>query len=185
MSAEVLSASSPTALRATFDTNIIPERSLQSTSRQSRTNLLATLQTFGANDPNLYYASPSRILATLLENHIIPRPETTRLLREVAVRLGLEVSLRTAQRVWRGEIAPVSSVVVGGGRTEGSGRRARGGLRDGPLLALGEEERSGIADILRRAARASYLEVGEFELRTRPGEISVRARVYEPEEEYE
>jgi hypothetical protein len=53
------------------------------------------------------------------------------------------------------------------------------------VLALGEEERSGIADILRRAAGASYLEVGELELLTRPGEISVRARVYEPEEEYE
>ncbi len=185
LSAELLSASSPTAIKVTFDTHILPERSLQSTSRQSRTNLLATLQTFRANDLNLYYASPSRILATLLENHIIQWPETTRRLREVAARLGLEVSLRTAQRVWRGEIAPVSSVVVGRERTERSGRRARGGLRDGPLLALGEEERSGIADILRRAARASYLEVGEFELRSRPGEISVRARVYEPEEEYE
>jgi hypothetical protein len=98
----------------------------------------------------------------------------------------LEVSLRTAQRVWRGEIAPVSSVVVGGEGAVRSERRApRGGVGEGPLLALGEEERSAIADILRRTARASYLEVGEFELRTRPGEVSVRARVYEPEEEYE
>ena len=58
-------------------------------------------------------------------------------------------------------------------------------ISDGPVLTLGEEERSAIADILRRAAGASYLEVGEPELLARPGEISVRARVYEPEEEYE
>jgi hypothetical protein len=133
---------------------------------------------------NLYYASPSHILATLLENRIIQWPETTRRLGEVATRLGLEVSLRTAQRVWRGEIAPVGSVMEEEGAVR-SGWRARRGVRDEPVLALGEEERSGIADILRRAARASYLEVGEFELRTRPGEVSVRARVYEPEEEYE
>jgi hypothetical protein len=97
----------------------------------------------------------------------------------------LEVSLRTAQRVWRGEIAPVGSVVVEDEGAVRGERKAHGGVRDGPVLALGEEERSGIADILRRAARASYLEVGEFELRTRPGEVSLRARVYEPEEEYE
>jgi hypothetical protein len=97
----------------------------------------------------------------------------------------LEVSLRTAQRVWRGEIVPAGSVAVRGAAAERGERRVQGGVRDGPVLALGEEERSGIADILRRAARASYLEVGEFELRTRPGEVSVRARVYEPEEEYE
>ncbi len=84
-----------------------------------------------------------------------------------------------------GEIVPVRAVVVGAERGGRSGRVARGRARDGPLLGLGEEERSGIADILRRAARASYLEVGEFELRTRPGEVSVRARVYEPEEAYE
>jgi hypothetical protein len=53
------------------------------------------------------------------------------------------------------------------------------------VLALGEEERGGIADILRRAARASYLEVGDLEVGSRPGEVYVRARVYEPEEEYE
>jgi hypothetical protein len=53
------------------------------------------------------------------------------------------------------------------------------------VLLLGEEERGGIADILRRAATASYLELGEVELQARPGEISVRARVYQPEEEYE
>ena len=63
-------------------------------------------------------------------------------------------------------------------------RSARGGLR-GPVLRLGEEERAGIADILRRAARAGYLEVEDLRFESRPGEISIRARVYEPEEEYE
>ena len=91
--------------------------------------------------------------------------------------------MRTVQRVWRGEIAPVGRVVVG--RDEAARGKAERKVGDGPVVVLGEEERSAIADILRRAARASYLEVGEFELRTRPGEISVRARVYEPEEEYE
>jgi hypothetical protein len=182
-SAEILSASSPTAIKATFDTRTLPERALQSPSRPSHTNLLATLQNFAANDLNLYYASPARILATLLENHIIQSPETTVGLRERAAGLGLELSLRTAQRVWRGETAPVGRVVVGrGGAME---ERKKEGRRVGPVLALGDEERSSIADILRRAATARYLELGELELSSRPGEVSVRARVYEPEEEYE
>jgi hypothetical protein len=53
------------------------------------------------------------------------------------------------------------------------------------VLSLGEEESAGIADILRRAARAGYLEVDDLRFESRPGEISVRARVYEPEDEYE
>ncbi len=53
------------------------------------------------------------------------------------------------------------------------------------MLAMGEEEKRGIEDILRRAARASYLEIGEFRLQSRPGEVSVWARIYEPEDEYE
>ena len=77
VSAEVLSTSSPTSIRATFDTHTLPERSLQSASRPSHSNHLATLQTFAVNHINLYYAPPARILATLLKNHIIPRPPTT------------------------------------------------------------------------------------------------------------
>jgi hypothetical protein len=184
ISAEVLSSSSPTVIKATFDTLILPERSLQSTSRASKTNLRATLQNFAPNDMNLYYASPARILATLLENHIILQPETTTQLKERATRLGLEISLRTAQRMWQGKIAPVGSVMVGRSKARGERKEGRE-ASDGPVLGLGEDERSGIADILRRAARASYLEVGQLELRSRPGEVSVRARIYEPEEEYE
>jgi hypothetical protein len=188
LSAELLSASSPTAIKVTFDTHILPERALQSASRPSRTNLLATLQNFAAKEITLYYAPPARILATLLKNRIIPLPRTTSELRTRAESLGLETSLRTAQRVWRGEIAPIGAPIGGvparweAGRGERNRRTEAG---DGPVLALGEEERGGIADILKRAARASYLEVGDLELRSRPGEIFVRARVYEPEEEYE
>jgi hypothetical protein len=185
LSAEVLSSSSPTAIKVTFDTNTLPERSLQSASRPSQTNLLATLQTFAANDLNLYYAPPARILASLLEHRIIQWPATTSGLRGRARALGLEVSLRTAQRVWRGEIAAVGRVVGAGRREARAERKGGGDAGDGPVLVLGEEERGGIADILRRAARAGYLELGELELRTRPGEVTVRARVYEPEEEYE
>jgi hypothetical protein len=74
--------------------------------------------------------------------------------------------------------------VVGKSSVRGERKEGRR-VSDGPMLGLGEEERSSIADILRRAARASYLEIGELELRTRPGEVSVSAHVFEPEEEYE
>ncbi len=53
------------------------------------------------------------------------------------------------------------------------------------MLELGEEESARIADILRRAALAGYMEVEELRVESRPGEISLRARVYEPEEQYE
>ena len=100
----------------------------------------------------------------------------------------MDVSLRTAQRVWRGEVAPVAPVAAveapgGGGRA--NERRARPVDGEGPILALGEDERWEIAAILRRAARTSYLELGNLQLESRPGEIYMRANVYEPEEDYE
>jgi hypothetical protein len=67
----------------------------------------------------------------------------------------------------------------------GMEKGVRRGSDDGPVLAVGEEEKGAVADILRRAARASYLEIGELQLESRPGEISVRARIYEPEEDFE
>jgi Histidine kinase-, DNA gyrase B-, and HSP90-like ATPase len=185
VSAEVLSASSPTAIRTTFDTRTLPERTLQSGSRPSKSNLAAALQDFAERDLTLFYASPARILATLIKNQIVQRPQTTAALRERATALGLEVSLRTVQRVWRGEIGPVQAVVPGDRSAARRGREPRPGQGDGPVLALGEQEMRDITDILRRAARASYLELGELKLEVRPGELSVRARVYEPEEEYE
>ena len=93
--------------------------------------------------------------------------------------------MRSVQRILRGEVRPVEGV-SGGERRERIGSRGVVGRREGgPLLELGEEESARIADILRRAARAGYLEVEELRFESRPGEISLRARVYEPEEEYE
>lgn len=189
LSAEVLSPSSPTAIRATFDTKILPERALQSGTRPSKSNLRAVLQTFAQNLPpqspaKIFHGPPARVLATLLHNHIIQTSGGAGELRALSGRIGLEVSLRTVQRVLRGDVAPLGPVSPGsgGGAIAGARRAMEGG---GPVLELGDEETAGIADILRRAARAGYLEIEDVRLESRPGEISVRARVYEPEEEYE
>jgi hypothetical protein len=180
------STSDPTSIKVTFDTHTVPERALQSASRPSRTNLLATLQNFAATNPlYLYHGPPARILATLLKHRII-LDNTSEELRGRAWELGLEASTRTVQRIRRGEIAAVGVVSgVGGGRRgvrETGTRRDRG---DGPVLVLGERERGEIAAILRRAAEASYLEFDGIELESRPGEIAIKGLVYEPEEEYE
>ncbi len=188
----VLSTSSPTSIQATFDTETLPERTLQSPTRPSKTNLRSTLEAFTyktnvqARNPTLnsYYGPPARILATLLHNHIIQPERNSVRLREVALALGLGVSTRSVQRVLRGEVLPlesVSGVGVRGSRSRREVRRVDGG----PVLALGEKESQRIADILRQAARAGYMEVEDLRFESRPGEISVRARVYEPEEEYE
>jgi hypothetical protein len=187
----VLSTSSPTSIQATFDTNVLPERALQSTTRPSKSNLRSTLKRFtvttNAHSPRLhsYYGPPARILATLLHHRIIPKQRDSSGLREAAFGLGLDVSVRSVQRILRGEVRPVA-VVSGGEHDEGVGDRRAVGRRDGgPVLELGEEESARIADILRRAARAGYMEVEELRFESRPGEISLRARVYEPEEQYE
>jgi hypothetical protein len=187
----VLSTSSPTSIQATFDTNVLPERALQSTTRPSQSNLRATLQRFtattNANSPRLhsYYGPPARILATLLHNRIIPKQRDSSGLREMALGLGLDVSVRSVQRILRGEVLPVEYVSGGEGDEVVRGRKVVGRRDGGPILELGEEESARIADILRRAARARYMEVEELRFESRPGEISLRARVYEPEEEYE
>jgi hypothetical protein len=189
----VLSRSAPTSIQATFDTTTLPERSLQSTTRPSKTNLRATLQHFAQTTnsrrkpPRLdaYYGPPARIFATLLHNRIIlPERDGSRL-RERAASLGLGISTRSAQRVTRGEVRPLENVAGGESASEpGSGRIPGNGV-GGPVLVLGDEDRERIADILRRAARAGYLEVEDLRVESRQGEISLRSRVYEPEEEYE
>jgi Histidine kinase-, DNA gyrase B-, and HSP90-like ATPase len=187
----VLSTSSPTSIQVTFDTNTIPERTLQSNTRPSNSNLRATLERFtertNAQVPRLhsYYGPPARILATLIHHRIIQNQSRSAGLREAALELGLGVSMRSVQRILRGEVRPVEEVSVGERREGVRGRRAVGRREGGPVLELGEEESARIADILRRAARAGYLEVEELSFESRPGEISLRARVYEPEEEYE
>jgi hypothetical protein len=187
----VLCTSSPTSIQATFDTNVLPERTLQSPTRPSKSNLRATLERFTAmsntHGPRIhsYYGPPARILATLLHHRIIPRQRDSEDLREAACGLGLGISVRSVQRILRGEVRPVE--VISGGEGD-EGVRGRGVLQrsdGGPVLELGEEERARIADILRRAARAGYMEVEDLRVQSRPGEISLRARVYEPEEQYE
>jgi hypothetical protein len=186
VSAQLLSTSSPTVIKSTFDTQVLPERALQSDSRPSRSNLKATLERFAKpSGPALYLGSPARILATLLHNRIIQSTELGSELRAAAEEVGLDLSLRTAQRVWRGQVRPLDALETPGGSGPAKEREAHGVVGEGPLLALGEEERGAIADILRRAARASYLELEDLKHESRPGEISLRARVYEPEEDYE
>jgi hypothetical protein len=194
LATRVLSASNPTSIQTTFDTSSLPERAVQSTTRPSRTNLRATLLDFAhatnrrGNALHAYYGSPSRILATLLYNRIIQPSGDIEGLRETGAGLGLEVSARSVRRVLRGEIRPEEAVSAKDGGAPLPRLRERAndaGLRGEPELRLGEEERAGIADILRRAALAGYLEVEGLEFRSRPGEISITARVYEPEEEYE
>ena len=102
--------------------------------------------------------------------------------------MGLEVSLRTSQRVLAGEVEPAGGVGgMNGGGTSGSGGR-RGGVVPGgvgPILTLGDEELFELSVLLRRVARASYLDLSGLAAEARPGEILIKARVYEPEEEYE
>jgi Histidine kinase-, DNA gyrase B-, and HSP90-like ATPase len=185
----VLSTSSPTAIQAIFDTSAIPERSLQATTRPSNTNLRATLEHFTASthSPRLqaYYGPPARILATLLRHRIIQPQAGSVDLREAALALGLGISMRSVQRILRGEVRPVGVVSAGERMVSAGRRRIDGGAEGGPVLEIGEEESARITDILRRAARAGYLELEDVRLESRPGEFSLRARVYEPEEEYE
>jgi hypothetical protein len=193
VSAEVCSASSPTSLRVVFDTEFLPERSLQSSSRHSGSNLQATLAKFvqAPNAPRLYHASPARILARLLKNRIIHRIEgagSSEGMRQEAEALGLEVSSRTVQRILGGEVEAAGEVAEGGGGGRGGSTSGRAGGRrggEGPILSVGEGELAVIGAVLRRAARASYLELSGLVVEKRPGEIVVKASVYEPEEEYE
>jgi hypothetical protein len=206
-SAEILSASSPTTIKIVFDTRNLPEKSLQSRARPSKTNLPATLARFAArtapNGPHLYYGSPARILVRLLEHRIIQRsgdgdPGEAGRLREAAVLLGLEVSLRTVQRVVAGEIPPAAEVGSGMTSEPPIGRpidkpadsRTRSRVvghfgSGGPILSVGAEDLDEIRGILRRAACSSYLDLAELDVETRPGEVILKAHIYEPEDEYE
>lgn len=179
---------SPTSIHAAFDTHATPERSLQSKTRPSHSNLLATAKTFAREHPNLavFYASPSKILKTLMENHIIQVSETSEQ-RELLLRsneLGIEASLKTVRRVLQGSVKGAERVLAED-IEDGEGGSDAPPFSVGPTLGIGEDVKAEIAAILGRAARASYLEVGEVKFNMRPGEISIAARVHEPEEEYE
>jgi hypothetical protein len=204
LSAEVLSASSPTVIKVIFDTRSLPEKRLQSNARPSKTNLPATLTKFlaesGPNPPRLYHASPSRILSRLLKNRIIQIGQENQgsqgnggeapRVWEAAVLLGLEVSLRTVQRVLGGGISAAGEVTVDS-LSEGRdlvGEKPSVARQDdpgGPILSVGAEDLAEIRAVLGRAAGASYLELAGLDLEARPGEVVLRARVYEQEDEYE
>ena len=55
----------------------------------------------------------------------------------------------------------------------------------GGKLHLEERDLSEIRDVIERAARESYLQIGGLNFSAREGEIVLRARVYEAEEEYD
>ena len=207
LSAEVLHTSSPTSIRATFDTKTLPERSLQSGSRHSKTNLLATIQNFLLQRPpenrlNIYLAPPARILTTIItqkQNHTIQireglglgngvdsGPVTAQSVKREAEGIGLEVSIRTAQRILSGRIRGVERVEAprheGG---SGLGPRRESESSDTVVPPPGLEEISGIRTILQGAARARYLEIGDIEIKAGKRGWVLQIPVYEPEEEYE
>jgi hypothetical protein len=96
------------------------------------------------------------------------------------------MSLRTVQRVVAGEILAADEVVRSGAGGEQATRRAvkRNGAA-GPILSVGDEDLREIFAVLQRAARSSYLDLVGLDVEKRPGEVILRARVYEPEDEYE
>ena len=110
-------------------------------------------------------------------------------IRKAASALGLEVSLRTVQRVVAGEVPAASEISSSSGGVGGSSlvvsREARSEGSGGPILSVGNDDLAEIRGVLRRAASSSYLELSGLEFEARPGEVILRGRVYEPEEEYE
>jgi hypothetical protein len=100
----------------------------------------------------------------------------------------LDISLRTAQRIVAGSISPSSSgsglmgVDKDGRAQMRTARRAEAG---GPILPMRGEDLEEIQEVLRRVARSSYLDIAGLDLQARPGEVILKAQVYEPEEEYE
>lgn len=191
LSTEALSTQDPTSIRAVFDTDALPERDLQSTSRASHSNLLATLRTFVEQPPSpeIYHGSPASILALLLRKRIIPANSAAELERWCEGRMGVSLSRRTLQRVLKGQVALASRVEV---EADGPGIDAERG-RDlvvetagaGGRLQLEQRDLDEIRAVLERAARESYLQIGGLDFHAREGEVVLKARVYEAEEEYD
>ena len=96
--------------------------------------------------------------------------------------------MRTVQRVVAGRVSAANEVIAdnlkdAGESTSSSGAR-RNGFR-GPILSVEAEDLAQITAVLRRAARSSYLDLAGLDIEKRPGEVLLRARIYEPEEDYE
>jgi hypothetical protein len=104
---------------------------------------------------------------------------------QTALDLGLEMSLRTVRRVVAGEVEAAEEVSLEAVRSRSTSDLARRNGAGGPILTMSEPDLARIRTVLRQAARSSYLDLGGLEVERRPGEIVVKARVYEPEEEYE
>ncbi len=191
LSAEVLSLREPTSFRAVFDTETLPERDLQSASRASRTNLLATLRAFAekTSTPGIYYGSPASIVALLINKRIILTRSTSELERWCQRWMGARLTRRTLQRILKGQVALAERVEAGAGSVISvAGReqtRAERFAAAGGKLYLEERDLAEIRAVIERAARESYLRVGELNFSTREGEIVLKARVYEAEEEYD
>lgn len=191
LSAEVLSLREPTSIRAVFDTQILPERDLQSASRASSTNLLATLRAFAekTSAPDIYYGAPASMIALLLDKRIILAGSTVELERWCRKRMGAGLTRRTLQRVLKGQVALAGRVEAGADGVisvaEEEQDSAERFAAFGGKLHLEERDLSEIRDVIERAARESYLQIGGLNFSAREGEIVLRARVYEAEEEYD
>jgi hypothetical protein len=203
VSAEVLSISSPTSVRTVFDTNALPERSLQSSQnprRKSRSNLRATLEELAAmpGAPGIFYGSPASILSLMINKRIIRKDASVEDIESwCGERLGGGLSRKTLQRARKGMVRPAGKVTEPenreGGETAGEGSRAVHSVDSvhsthsvrGGRLTLEERDLSRIRGIVERAARESYLEVGEVGFDSREGEVTIRAKIYETEEEYD
>lgn len=171
---EIPSPSAPTAIKATFDTSTLPERSLQSKTRPSNSNLHATLQKFLSRYPHidLYYDKPSRILALLINKRIIQNTREGK-------KAGIGISEKTARRVEKREIRAEK---VERKREE---KRIQEDKREGRHLDISRQELSEIERIIGEKIRGRYLGVERIESDVREGEILIRVKTYEPEEEYE
>lgn len=193
VSAAVISTHSPTSIKAVFDTELLPERALQSSSRGSRSNLLATLRTFTElpQPPQIYYGSPANILRRLLDNRIILEVGSVAALESwCRERMGVELSRRTLQRLFGGAVGSAARVEPAQDRVAAEKKEDREVFGADPLLwggrlDLGERDLFEIRSVLERAARESYLEVGKMEFSSKDGELTIQARVYESEDEYE
>ena len=192
----LMSAARPTCITAAFDTYILPERSLQSASRRSGSNIRATLENFcstAKNPPTIHHGTPTQILTSLIKYRIIQiGKEITggiEEIREVVSRaesLGLGLSERSARRVLSRVVPCASEVLVeNSGSIEGNRGEKEEISGGGVVMKLSSEETEEIAAILRRAAGVRYLELGALRVDAKAGELWIKARLSETEEEYE
>jgi hypothetical protein len=195
------SNANPTAITAIFDTAKVLEKTLQSSTRPSNSNMLSRMRAFRKQNQQpatLVCGSPSQVLAALLNNHIIRVKSGIGFDSEVseawgfATKIGLALSERTVRRVLLGEVRSAQDIAYTAGDEPVAKLVQRdGGVGDGvavddsPVMRLTDKEVGEIAGILGRAAAARYLAVSDVRVESRSGELRLQVRVNEPEEEYE